>query len=321
MNNKAGELLGTGRVHSLSALARLCPQLVNVVESRPHKEQLLDVRVNDLPVTLSLRSTTIRTEDGATLLLAIQDIREALDNRELESWTRLIRILTHEIMNSVTPITSLSESMSQQLARVTQAPGMVIADDQLKDLSFSLKTIHRRGEGLLSFVADYRKFTQIGIPSIKKIDLNSFVNYLTSLFQEEFQTRDIKFTVELPHGKMIFADEVLLEQAVINLIRNAMDALENKSEAIISFQYSKKGDFDCLSISDNGPGIPANELKEVFVPFFTTKPSGSGIGLSLSRQILHAHGGTIDLTSIVNEGTKCSLFLPSRSPDESLQSS
>ncbi len=310
MNQKACDLLGTGRIHSLSALKRIHPALVSQLMSDDNREHMLmEVRVHRLPVTLSLRSTRIRMENQEFMLLAFHDIREALDHREIESWTRLIRILTHEIMNSVTPIASLSESMYKQLCKST-TPGTVSAG-QLEDLTFSLQTINRRSEGLLSFVEDYRQFTRIGKPSPGSIPLKAFMDHLTDLFREDLHKRGISLSVNIPENAMLYADQVQAEQAVINILRNALDALENTSQGEIRIDYSSDARFDCISISDNGPGIPPEELREVFVPFFTTKKTGSGIGLSLTRQILHGHGGTIDLTSVVNEGTRCTLFFPS----------
>lgn len=314
MNTKAGDLLGTGRLHSLAALERVLPELAAYIRNGTSEElQLIEIRSGNHPVTLSVRSARMRMESDEYLLLTFQDIREALDQREIDSWNRLIRILTHEIMNSVTPIAALSEAMHQQLLTDGELKARNELDpEQLEDLSFSLQTINRRSEGLLAFVEDYRKFTRIGTPKVTEIPLMEFVHQLAGLFREEINQKNIRLDLDLSPDTVIRADRVQTEQAIINILRNAIDALEDQAESIITVQHQQDDRFDQILITDNGPGIPPEELREVFVPFFTTKKSGSGIGLSLTRQILHAHGGTIDISSTVNKGTTCILFFPGK---------
>ncbi len=311
MNKKAGELLGTGRLHSLDILERIHPGFKSLVSSVDSHNQILELKINNRPITLSLRATRLKIVEEEFKLIVFHDIRGTLEAKEIESWTRLIRILTHEIMNSVTPIASLSEAMHQQLLSKDEIkPRHEISQSQLQDLSLSLQTINRRSEGLLSFVEDYRKLTRIGKPSIQPVQTGKFVAQLLSLLKQEITARGITVKQTIDPESVIQIDPVLIEQALINILRNAMDALENIADPEITVEFKEDSGYHCLIIKDNGNGISPDELKEVFVPFFTTKKSGSGIGLSLARQILHAHGGTIQLDSNVTHGTVCSLFLP-----------
>lgn len=312
MNRKAGDLLGTGRIHSLLALEKVHPSLVKQIRAvGDEHDSIFELLIRNRPVSLSLRSTRLKMDDVEFQLVVFHDIREALDAKEIESWTRLIRILTHEIMNSVTPIASLSESMHSQLLQDGKIKAINdITPSQLEDLTYSLQTINRRSEGLLVFVENYRQLTRVGKPSVQSLDPREFIGRLLSLFSQELKAKNIRTELDFVNTRPIEADPVLGEQALINVLKNAIEALENTANPQIRIELREENGFHCLKIEDNGEGISREELKEVFVPFFTTKNSGSGIGLSLSRQILHAHGGTIRLESDVNKGTICSIFIP-----------
>lgn len=312
MNASAMELLNTEKLHSFASLQRFVPafhERISLLHDPGHST--LELSRSGQPVHLSIRTARMNLESNEYRLITFQDIREALDEKEIDSWIRLIRILTHEIMNSVTPISSLSETMNNMLLNhgVLKEPEQLTAE-QLQDISFSLQTISRRSDGLLSFVENYRKFTRVSKPKKSEVATRSLIDDVLQLMKTEIHSGHHTIHVDLKGHEKLWADKTLLEQVVINLIQNSIDALEYAPDPAISIRQEHTDAMDILVIEDNGSGISADELNEVFVPFFTTKQKGSGIGLSLSRQILHLHGGTIKIESDVTKGTICKLYLP-----------
>jgi nitrogen fixation/metabolism regulation signal transduction histidine kinase len=311
MNVRAMKLLSCEKLHSLDTLQRFAPEFSQQLQGMSeHDQATLEMKNTDQPVHLSIHVAGMAVDNTYYRLVTFQDIREALDQKEIESWIRLIRILTHEIMNSVTPISSLSDTMNEMLTRngTVKNPEQ-LTPTQVEDLSFSLQTISRRSQGLLTFVEDYRKFTRVTKPKKTAVNFQQVIQNVKHLLQT--QEKDIIWEIDPANEMTLWADEVLLEQVLINVITNAIDALSEQDHPTLSISIKKLDGMDIISIKDNGSGIPEEELKEVFVPFFTTKKSGSGIGLSLSRQILHLHGGTIKIESVVTKGTTCNIFLPS----------
>ncbi|HRX01316.1 MAG TPA: HAMP domain-containing sensor histidine kinase, partial [Cyclobacteriaceae bacterium] len=243
-------------------------------------------------------------------LITFQDINSEIEQKEIEAWHKLIRILTHEIMNSVTPIASLTETMQTLLEdkNGNQRKAQEISDETIKDILFSLKTIHKRSEGLLSFVDTYRKLTKIPQPTLETFHVRDMLEQISTLMHHHLKGTSVKFEVNAtPTDLLVHADPKLIEQVVINLVTNSIHALENKPDGLITLNAYEENNRIVVEVSDNGKGIPEKELEEIFVPFFSTKKEGSGIGLSLSKQIMSLHGGTIKVKSQPGVGT--SFFL------------
>lgn len=239
----------------------------------------------------SVRQTTVRLspqpgDSGAVRIIAFSDIRSELSTREIESWTKLIRVLTHEIMNNVAPITSLSETLSKKAA-----------DGEIKE---GLAVINGTGRQLLSFVDNYRRLTLIPKPQPKLFYVKPFLERMVALAEAQ---RNADFSISFPPPQegdgggpalLLYADESLVSHVVTNLLKNAIEA---EATAIDISAYTTDDDAVCIDISNNGKPIPPEEARQIFVPFFTTKPTGSGIGLSISQQIMKQSGGSIELIS------------------------
>lgn len=239
-------------------------------------------------------------------LITFQDINSEIEQKEIEAWHKLIRILTHEIMNSVTPIASLTETMTGLLEDKSgnQITTDHLDEETIKDIRFSLNTIHRRSDGLLSFVDTYRKLTKVPKPTLDFINVTEMLNEILQLMQAKIEDRRIELSMEInPDNLTINADRKLIEQVLINLVTNGMQAIDSQREGKINLSGYIENNKVILEVSDNGKGIPEKELNEIFVPFYSTKKEGSGIGLSLSKQIMSLHNGTIKVKSVLGEGT------------------
>ncbi len=220
------------------------------------------------------------------------------EDTEIEAWQKLIRVLTHEMMNSLAPIISISETVSKQTS--TNSLNQEDYDLMLK----AMLTIHRRSKGLVSFIENYRQLTRVYVPVKQWISLNDFFKdlHLITTFENAVIYIDI-----VPQNLTLLADKTMLEQLVINLIKNAKEACLENEKPFIHIKVSKEGAKTQISIQDNGRGIVPETLDKIFIPFFSTKSGGSGIGLSLCRQIMNRHNGQIDVQSEINKGTTFTL--------------
>jgi signal transduction histidine kinase len=214
-------------------------------------------------------------------------------------------------MNSITPISSLSETMQDMLTDKSgnQKSLHDIQDDTITDIRFSLNTIQKRSERLLDFVENYRKLSRVSKPAVQSVDVKSFLNSIENLMREELVRQGIDLTVDVMGDSLTIAiDPSQIEQVIINLIRNSIHALDNRNRKQISLNAYPLEQQIVIEVADTGKGIPENELKEIFIPFFSTKKEGSGIGLSLSKQIMSLHNGRIRVSSKVEEGTSFYLY-------------
>lgn len=221
---------------------------------------------------------------------AMQNFRaRLLDRHEMEAWQKLIRVLTHEIMNSITPIISLSETLSER----------EMTEKNYPLLRQGMQTIHRRSKGLLEFVENYRRLTRLPAPVRRPVSLRELLQDLQKLFPEPY------IHIHLPEAdRTLFIDRAQMEQVLINLIKNAKEACSKREAPLIEVQALPSPSWQCLlTVRDNGEGILPDVIDKIFVPFFTTKPSGSGIGLSLCKQIMNRHGGNLSVQSTVGQGS------------------
>jgi two-component system nitrogen regulation sensor histidine kinase NtrY len=254
---------------------------------------------------LSVDVRTLIILDKPLKLITLQDINSEIEQKEIEAWHKLIRILTHEIMNSVTPISSLTETMQSLLQDKVgnQKQLEELKQETISDISFSLRTIQKRSDGLLHFVENYRKLTKVPKPSLERVNANAFLHNVEKLMSHELIRKKITLTIECNGEIDIVLDPILVEQVMINLITNSIHALEKTLQPSIVLKSYYQDKQTVIEIQDNGKGIPDKELTEIFVPFFTTKKDGSGIGLSLSKQIMSLHGGSIKVKSQLHAGT------------------
>jgi len=233
-------------------------------------------------------------------LVAMQNIQSEIEETEIEAWQKIISVLTHEIMNSITPISSLSSTLKTILNEMKEPNA-----ETIEDISSAVNTIKKRSEGLMSFVDKYRSITKIPKPNRHNFSVTSLFKRIEILMDSALDGKDIKFSFEInPINLEMNGDSDLIEQVLINMLNNAIQSLSETKNGIISLSaYIDSNSRAILKISDNGAGILEENIERVFVPFFTTKKEGSGIGLSLSQQIIRAHGGRIHVTSKPNEET------------------
>lgn len=333
--NRAARLLLTGGTaeqppRSIDELAPEHPDLMDLLQGMADGEQGLVKlqRPESLPVELNVSKTTVRLERGAETLVSLQDISRELEAKELESWQNLIQVLTHEIMNSVTPVTSLASTAHGLLDELADDLGDAASGrvgggldwpsrrEVVEDARDALSTIAERGQGLLTFVDNYRRLTRLPIPVPSRVSVREALAQIRQLMGPELEARGIAITVEVePSELVVDADPDLFQQVLINLTRNAMEAFGNdartrESPAHISLRARREGAETRVQVEDTGMGIGAAELDQIFVPFFTTKDKGSGVGLSLVRQVMRMHGGSVNLSSRPGEGTCVTLHFP-----------
>ncbi len=253
---------------------------------------------------LLLKATAIKTESRNLMLFSLQDIRPELSEKEIESYQKLISILTHEIMNSLAPLTSISRTLNKIFLKEKAESG-TLTGIELSTTIQGLRAIEEQSEGLLSFVGNYRKLIKIPPPEIREINVQEWIQQLYILYSEICRQKNIRLEI-VREGKSEFlnGDKNLLNQVMINLIRNALDALEEVEEnKQIRIVFSADNENFYIQVGNNGPAISPDLQEKIFVPFFTTKPNGSGIGLSISSQIVKLHNGTLDVFSDELVGT------------------
>ncbi len=293
MNSFAEQLLGSHKTKNWVQLSRKQNQFCEEVKNLSGGGSKLIELKNGTQLSMQVGHSILQEEPHQ--IITFQDIKNEIELKETDAWIRLIRILNHEIMNSVTPISSLTETILLILEG-NDAPATA---QQIEDVISCVKTIQKRSNDLFDFVTEYRKLTKI--PTLKKevIKIDELFQNLSQLWKTELEKNNIQLKIQDPDNNLtVFADPHLIDQVLINLIKNSIQALENTENPKLIL--SAKRDDNCISISviDNGTGIPENILSDIFVPFFTTKDKGSGIGLSLSRQIMRMHGGNISVQSI-----------------------
>jgi two-component system, NtrC family, nitrogen regulation sensor histidine kinase NtrY len=300
-NSSAKRLLSADVLTHLQQIERIDLKLFQTITSiKPSERRLIAIASEQGEIQLSLKATSFKTNDNELVILSIQDIKNELDEKELESWMKLIRVLMHEIMNSITPITSLSES----LLHIYSTGGNPVLPEQVNDKTIAttlqgLNVIKEQGRGLMSFVESYRKLTRVPEPEKKLFRVADLIGRVQILYNSLERSERIKLSFSLKDPDLeIFADQNLISQVLINLIKNALEANENNPVAEISIVAGlNNSNLPEICVIDNGPGITEKILEEIFVPFFTTRQNGSGIGLSISKQIMRVHGGNLKVRS------------------------
>ncbi|MEM9857253.1 MAG: ATP-binding protein [Bacteroidota bacterium] len=303
MNPAAKALLKKPYLKSISDLAQIDETLhLAATEMESGEKRVIKSFINQEVQQLSVQVKDFVIHEKGFRLALFQDINAELDQKEIEAWQKLTRVLTHEIMNSVTPIASLSTAVNQLISD-RQAMDTMSNEDK-EDVITSLKTIEERSKGLIHFVGAYKNFSRIPELSIEKVDITQLIKRIVHLLQPDLDQANIELNVASPVSLEIKADNELLEQVLINLIKNAIEALSGHVNGQIDITANKKGAKKCeLKIRDNGPGIPTEILERIFVPFYTTKKSGTGVGLSFARQIIKLHDGELLVKTEQGRGT------------------
>ncbi|WP_303013193.1 PAS domain-containing sensor histidine kinase [uncultured Bacteroides sp.] len=285
-NKEALHLLGLNVFTHVHQLSRIDPALMKKIKNCCPGDKLQAMFHNERgTVNLSIHVSEINIHEEHLRILALNDINTELDEKEIDSWIRLTRVLTHEIMNSVTPITSLSDTL------------LSMTEGKDEEISHGLQTISTTGKGLLAFVDSYRKFTRIPTPVPSLFYVKTFIERMVELTRHQNPCEQIAFRTEIvPADLLLYADENLVSQVVINLLKNAIQAIGNQADGQIDIlAYCNETEEIWIEIKNNGPAIPPEIAEHIFIPFFTTKEGGSGIGLSISRQIMRLSGGSLTL--------------------------
>lgn len=303
MNQAAKIQTGLNFAETVDDLAVYHPELPTRLRIlHPGELSILQVRRKEEYSQLILSAMSFVVLGKTLTVVSMKNIRSVLENKETEAWQKLIRVLTHEIMNSMTPIVSLAE-----LLKSKQTSGDNNDEDR-EEINQAVDTIFRRSSGLVRFVENYRKVTGIPTPAVEIISVDSLLNSAGMLFKEQ---SDIVNILPITSHLQIIADKAMIEQILINLIRNALDATQDCREPRIELSAGINTEGKTyIQVSDNGTGIPADVQERIFIPFFTTKPAGSGIGLSISRQIMHMHKGSLTVISEAGQGSRFLLTFP-----------
>ncbi|RTE54337.1 histidine kinase [Arenibacter aquaticus] len=299
-------------LNHIKQLAQIDEDLYHLFSKlRPFERRVFPLTNEREKIDLAIKSSSFNLDGQELLLVVIQDIHQELDEKETESWTRLIRVLTHEIMNSITPITSISDS----ILKYHEKGGTLAKSDfeykkKMETTIKGLEVIKDQGANLMGFVQSYRSFLNVPVPDkkiIRAINILEKVKLLVGQNQE-FSNTSIELDLEIQDLEL-FIDEKQITQVLINLCKNALQSLSNRKNSYIKLiaGINTEGQ-KYIEVKDNGPGIPPELINEIFVPFFTTKNSGTGVGLSLSKQILRMHGGGLKVNSVPNENTTFTLL-------------
>jgi len=306
INRHALELLNIRSMAHIQVLEKIHPGLYHFIQrASAGDEKMIMIKGASRGIPLSIRVSEFRQKSEVFKLISFQNIESELNEKELLSWNKLIRVLTHEINNSISPITSLANSLEKIFVNDNRSiiSRNEISDEQIKKTTEGLQLISKRGEGLIHFVNNYKSIAsakQMDFETIKVAEL--FYN-LEVLMKKDLSEKNIGLAIELyPFGIELRADKKYLEQICINLIKNAIEAVDENGQIKLTAGKSKNAK-TYIEITDNGKGIPPELIDQIFVPFFSTKETGSGIGLSLAKQIMLLHGGDISVLSTPNKET------------------
>jgi nitrogen fixation/metabolism regulation signal transduction histidine kinase len=301
--------LGLSHLSSMKTIKNRFPAFYQSINNlQPGKTIVYNFLSEGDTLPLQIRSSLFNFGEKRYRLLAFQNIKTELDEKEVEAWQNLFRILSHEIMNSIAPITSLAQSITKALPNeLTENPSSEKVD--INRIRRIATTIEGQSNLMMSFVEKYRKLYKIPEPEIKAINVEDWLSRFRILYHQEMTQKGIRFDVLRSDVDCFYADDNLISQVIVNLLKNAQQALITSENGIIRFSVSKTEDHILIVVEDNGSGIPSSYANQIFMPFFTTNPGGNGIGLAISRQIVLRHGGTITFSSVPEKGTKFSISL------------
>ncbi len=304
MNESLKKMLQLPYLKTINSLSRRDEELFNhLIALKPGESKIAIAHLESTSFKVLLSATAFQTDGEKYKLIAFQNVDEALDETEAKAWQKLLSVMTHEIMNSIAPISSLADTL---MNRLKQSMTSLNNDSgSVDDLELGIETIKRRSEGLLKFAETYRNLNKITTPNLKKIYVRDLFESLNRLMQPTLDQKDIDLEIVLKDTALaVEADNSLIEQVLINLVVNAIEAVKDKADARIILSANKDAKNKAvIKVSDNGAGMPPEMVDKIFIPFFTTKKTGSGIGLSLCKQIMMLHKGNIQVYSEEGKGT------------------
>ena len=310
-NNAARRLFGATHVTRVNDLRQFGPGFARAVDAAiPGDRELVTFTVEGAEYQLTLAATEVIIDGDRERLISLQDIQSEIDATQAEAWQDLVRVLTHEIMNSITPVTSLAQTAAELVDDIVRGTGpeSPIAEE-LEDVQSAVATVARRSDSLLQFIDSYRQISRLAPPEKKRVALADLFETVTSLAKAEWDDSGVALASNVePSGLYVYADRDLLEPVLLNLLRNAWQATKGMDGPRIEIRgrLNRRGN-TVIEIEDNGHGVPDEIATKIFVPFFTTREGGSGVGLALARQVMIAHGGFIRLGKKSGAGTTFTL--------------
>lgn len=303
MNESLKKMIAIPYLPTLDSLSPRNEVLYNHIKSlKVGETKICDVQIGKETHKLLLAETVFQSADKKFHLIAFQNINKAMDETETKAWQKLLGVLTHEIMNSIAPISSLSNTIKTRLSTIENEVDYLNAKE---DLNLGIETIKKRSEGLLIFAEKYRNLTKVSKPVLKKIYARDLFENIYALMAQSLEQKNIELDIILKDPNIqLDVDSNLLEQVLINLVLNSIEAVKEKPEPKIMLSaYLLEDEKPIIEISDNGIGIPEENMENIFIPFFSTRKNGNGIGLTLCKQIMILHQGGIQVRSKVNVGT------------------
>lgn len=307
LNKAACDILQQPKHKYWHRFASNVPWLVKEIKGLIHGGKVLvDFGDESVQKQLSLEVIEFQLLNTPYLIITFQDIRSEIEQKEIEAWHNVIRVLAHEMLNSFTPVSSLASTIKDMTGEEN------LDAEDINDINLAATTIEKRADGLLDFVKDYRTISNVPVPILKPMNLKEFLQEVVLLMQSNADEGNVQLQLlPIPANASVMADRKLIEQVVINLINNSIHALAGVNEPVIKISCSVENEKTVVMVWDNGHGIDDSILGQIFIPFYTTKKNGSGIGLSLSKNILKKHGGNLLVTSEKNKFTNFSLVFKS----------
>jgi nitrogen fixation/metabolism regulation signal transduction histidine kinase len=306
-NNAARKLFGANHITKLSDLIPFGEEFAKHLSAvKPGERRLVYFTIDGMEHQLSISATQILLTNTQETLVSMQDIQSELDIAQLQAWQDLVKVLTHEIMNSITPVASLAKTTVDLVADCKlKANTYPELSEDLQDISEAVETVARRSDGLIQFVSSYRQLTRLPTPNKSKLNVATLFQQSCSLGTLKWHEKEIEIETNIEPSELeITVDKDMIEQVLLNLLQNAEHAVENSPSPKVSLNaFLNKRGHVVIEVSDNGKGIPAEIGNKIFVPFYTTKQHGSGVGLALTRQIMLAHGGAIKYEEKETGGT------------------
>ncbi len=310
-NNAARRLFGVNHPNRVDDLSNFGEEFADRIgRIKAGDKFLIDFHVDEMEQRLTVSASEILIAGKTERLISLQNIQSELDGVQLAAWQDLVRVLTHEIMNSITPVASLAKTavdlVDDVATKVSDHPDAV---SELSDAKDAVDTVARRSDNLMAFVSSYRQLTRLPEPTRVEVKLTDLFTDVTKVAAMGWEEKGISFLMNVePEELDVSADRQMIEQVLINLLQNAEHALEGQKGGRVSLSGSlnRRGHV-VIEVSDNGPGVPEDQISRIFVPFYTTRREGSGVGLALSRQVMIAHGGTITFANIEGGGARFTL--------------
>lgn len=303
-NNAASNLLNVPAYRYWHRFQDHLPLFTKEIEKiQDGGKRFFELKIQEKFVQLSIEVIPLNLYGANYNIISFQNIKDEIEQKETEAWNRLIGVISHEILNSITPISSLSDTVNQM---ISNKESLNIED--LEDLKPALQTIKRRSDGLLDFVKDYRLIAELPTPNVTQHSVGEILQHIKILMQPMVSAKNIKLEVLQTASKISLSlDFKLVEQALINLITNSMYAVEDTEKPLIEVSYRLAHNKVYVDVTDNGKGIDSESLDKIFVPFYTTRKNGSGIGLTITRNIMKMHRGNLEVDSEPNVKTTFSL--------------